>query len=525
MNKRFNITGTCIPEKHYMADTSDKIDKIIGFIEQDSYFTINRARQYGKTTTLLLLWRRLKEQYIVINTSFEGMGNEAFRSEEAFVRRFCTRVAGSLRLSGYDNGLADFWSTFYEEENLDTLKERISVFCRQTGREVLLFIDEVDKSADNQMFLNFLGILRELYLERAMGAVTFKSVILAGIYDIKNLKLKLRPEEERKYNSPWNVAVDFPIDMNLNISEICSMLQNYQEDRGTVFCIEEAARELYRYTSGYPFLVSLVCLWADERLPENMEPGERWAKEGIRVAVREILKSTNTLFDDVIKNIENHEKFKRFIEAVLLEGRQIPYKLSNPEIELGVTFGIIAEDNGICKISNMIFETYIYDHIIAGKLMEKTILSVPRSRFITEDHVLDMNGILEKFQEFMRAEYRKRNDTFLEKQGRLLFLAFLKPIINGVGHYVVEPETRNSRRMDVVVFYGKKEYILELKLWYGESRFSEGVDQLADYMDSRGQERGWLLTFCFNEGREKKAEDYTKEIQIGAGKIIYSFVV
>ena len=75
--------------------------------------------------------------------------------------------------------------------------------------EVLLFIDEVDKSSDNQMFLNFLGILRELYLERAMGTITFKSVILASVYDIKNLKLKLRPKEERKYNSPWNIAADF----------------------------------------------------------------------------------------------------------------------------------------------------------------------------------------------------------------------------------------------------------------------------------------------------------------------------
>ena len=73
LKKRFNITGTCIPKKHYMADTSQKLRQIIQLIEQDSYFTINRARQYGKTTTLLLLWQKLKEKYIVINISFEGM--------------------------------------------------------------------------------------------------------------------------------------------------------------------------------------------------------------------------------------------------------------------------------------------------------------------------------------------------------------------------------------------------------------------------------------------------------------------
>lgn len=157
MNKRFNVAGTCIPEQHYMADTKEKLDKIIRLIEQDSYFTINRARQYGKTTTLMLLWKRLKEHYIVISTSFEGMGDESFRTEDSFVRRFCMRVANALKLSGYDDELKKLWTTFSIKEDMDTLKERIVTFCGQADREVLLFIDEVDKSSDNQMFLNFLG--------------------------------------------------------------------------------------------------------------------------------------------------------------------------------------------------------------------------------------------------------------------------------------------------------------------------------------------------------------------------------
>lgn len=525
MSKRFNVTGTCIPEKHYMADTKEKLDKIIRFIEQDSYFTINRARQYGKTTTLLLLWKMLKERYIIISTSFEGMGTEAFRTEDAFVRSFCMRVSNGLKLSGYTDELKNLWETFSKEENMDTLKERIVTFCSQADREVLLFIDEVDKSSDNQMFINFLGVLRELYLERAMGTVTFKSVILASVYDIKNLKLKLRPEEERRYNSPWNIAVDFSVDMSLSIDEICSMLQEYKVERGIPFETDIVVREIYKYTSGYPFLVSLICLWMDERLPETDELPVYWSQDGVRIAVREILKGANTLFDDVVKNIENNCRFRKFVEGILLEGSQIPYKLSNPEINLGVTFGIIAEEKGICKISNVIFESYIYDHLITGKLMEKQVLQIPRNQFITGDGLLDMNIILEKFQDFMKAEYRTSDASFIEKQGRLLFLSFLKPIINGTGHYVVEPETRSNNRMDIVIFYGKKEYILELKIWHGAKRFAEGLEQLTNYMESRGQTEGWLLTFCFNENSEKKIEDYTKEINVLDGKTIYSVVV
>lgn len=56
MQKKFNVTGLCIPEKNYMVDISSKIHMIITeYIQEGKYFTINRGRQYGKTTTLYLL--------------------------------------------------------------------------------------------------------------------------------------------------------------------------------------------------------------------------------------------------------------------------------------------------------------------------------------------------------------------------------------------------------------------------------------------------------------------------------------
>lgn len=59
--KKFNTAGLCIPQYHYMADVSNKINHIIReYIEEEEYFTINRARQYGKTTILYLLQESLK---------------------------------------------------------------------------------------------------------------------------------------------------------------------------------------------------------------------------------------------------------------------------------------------------------------------------------------------------------------------------------------------------------------------------------------------------------------------------------
>ncbi len=73
MKKRFNVTGLCIPSIHYMVDTDKKIEYIIEkYVEEGAYFTINRARQYGKTTTLELLYQRLSHNNIVLDISFEG---------------------------------------------------------------------------------------------------------------------------------------------------------------------------------------------------------------------------------------------------------------------------------------------------------------------------------------------------------------------------------------------------------------------------------------------------------------------
>jgi len=36
--KEFNVTGTCIADKHYMVSIDDKIDEIIKLINKGKYF-------------------------------------------------------------------------------------------------------------------------------------------------------------------------------------------------------------------------------------------------------------------------------------------------------------------------------------------------------------------------------------------------------------------------------------------------------------------------------------------------------
>ncbi|MBU3127891.1 hypothetical protein [Clostridium tagluense] len=79
---------------------------------------------------------------------------------------------------------------------------------------------------------------------------TFKSVILVGMYDVKSLKLKLRSEDAAKYNSPWNIAVNFNVDMSFSSGEISTMLEEYSKENNLTMDIEAISEVLYFFTGG-----------------------------------------------------------------------------------------------------------------------------------------------------------------------------------------------------------------------------------------------------------------------------------
>ena len=509
--KEFNTTGLCVPRLHYMADTSGKISQIIEkYIERGAYFTINCARQYGKTTTLDLLYHRLKETYIVLDISFEA-SDDCFASIYTLALGLSGKIRDALVSNGVSGALLEHWEKPISEAlPMDDLGRRITELCRNSRREINLMADEGDNAAVNELFLLFLGLLRTKYLRKAAGRdYTFKSVVLAGVHDIKNLKKKLRPEGSQQYNSPWNIAADFDIDMGFSALEIESMLKEYEADHSTGMDSSAMAEALYAYTGGYPFLVSWLC----KRIAEGQLS---WNQKGLRAAVKALLCGTNTLFDDMIKNLENHPSFRRLVEAVLVQGEEIPFVLSNPEIARGVMYGIFQKTGRQVCISNQIFETYIYEYLISVNKTQELLLPKysDKSQYIQNGR-LDMKLVLERFSAFLKSEYRKEDGRFLERQGRLLFLCFLRPIINGTGHYAVESQTRQNTRMDIQVFYGAEEFVVELKLWHGRKKAQEGYCQLAGYLDARGLEQGYLVSFCEN----RKVPEENRELEYGGHKI------
>jgi len=492
--REFNVTGLCVSDLHYMADTSEKTAKITQLVESGKYFSINRGRQYGKTTTIALLEEELAEKYTVISISFEAVDDCMFDNPEAFCQGFLRQMEKYFEergLAGAEDWRNETVKTF------DLLDTFLSKICK--NKKFVLIIDEVDKSSNNTIFLKFLGMLRDKYLRRSrkVGA-TFQSVILAGVYDIKNLKVKMiqagthqLKDGEKRLNSPWNIAIDFEVDMSLSVKEIASMLTEYEKDHKSGMGISAVAQEIRNYTSGYPYLVSRIC----QRIENNLD--KNWTEAGVLEAVKLILRENSTLIDDLGKNILADKELSDLLYDITINGANYKFSTTDYAMGLGHTFGYIREQNGKAVIDNTIFELIIYEHFITEKQRKGIRIDRVVSDDVIKDGKFDMKLCVERFARHYYELYRESSKVFLEDECRTLFLTYLRPLINGAGFYHIESETRNAKRTDIIVDYGAEQFVVELKRWYGDLAHLDAYEQLCGYLESKNKDVGFLLTFDF----------------------------
>lgn len=514
MRRKFNDTGLCVPERHYMVDTSHKIEQIMRLVEDGEYFTINRPRQFGKTTILSRLAGALNQRgdYLALSLSFEGIDSVTYQDQRAFINVFLRLLREEFEYLALPEQIRLIDRQLPHVDNMQSLSECITSLIKSlTPRKAcVLLIDEVDKSANNQLFLDFLGMLRKKYLRRNEGKdTTFQSVILAGVHDIKTLKLKIRPDAEQRLNSPWNIAIDFTVDLSFQPDDIATMLRDYQQDKQIEMDVPAIAEKLYYYTSGYPYLVSKLCKFIDEAiLPEREHVN--WSVADVDAAFRLIARESysTTLFDSLAKNLENDQELYELVFQIVMNGKRVAFTTLNPVMHRAHLYGILSDLDGNCVVHNRIYEQKIYTYMLSKALLADMISDFPSSEFFTETG-LNVSLILQKFQTFMKEQYSHKDKKFLEREGRLLFLAFLKPIINGKGFEFKEPTVAEERRMDLVITYGNQRYVIELKRWDGDKLHQKGLQQLSDYLDIYSLKEGYLLIYDFNKGKEYKQEQIT----------------
>lgn len=499
--RKFNTTGACFPDRHYMVDLDERLAQMKELVDNENYFVLNRARQYGKTTMLKALERYLRDQYYVVSLDFQMLGTKSFEDEVIFSQSFAKIFVKRMRLNQpisteVHRVLEELLHEAYHSKLylLLDLFLKLSELCVVADKPIVLMIDEADSASNNQVFIDFLSQIRGYYLTRDEEP-TFHSVILAGVYDVKNLKRKIRSEEEHGTNSPWNIAAQYKIDLEFSKTDIEGMLVEYESEHHTGMDIGEMSGLLYDYTGGYPFLVSRLCQILDGTAVS-------WSREGFLDAERQLADEDNTLFESLINKLGMYEELYKVIERLLFNGRKISYNLDDPTLSLASMFGFIKNKDGSVTIANRIFETRLYNFYLTSDEMKQSDIyqaSVSDKNQFVLNGTLNMRLVLEKFVIHFHELYGNSSDNFKEEYGRKHFLLYLRPIINGVGNYYIEAQTRDDKRTDVVVDYRGEQYIIEMKIWRGQGYNRQGEQQLADYLDAYGKDTGYLISFNFNK--------------------------
>ena len=527
MAKVFNTYGYCDPQLHYMVDLTSRLEQIRAMVDDEKYFTINRGRQYGKTTVLTALAEYLQEEYTVVSMDFQTMSWLTFENESFFVSAFSEELLDLVLHFPEDieEKLREFAEKRAEIISLRSLFKVLRKWCMESEKRIVLLIDEVDSATNNQVFLDFLAQLRYCYLRRRK-IPTFQSVILAGVYDVRNIRRRIRPDEEHKVNSPWNIAAKFGVDMDFSEEEIAEMLKEYETDHSTGMDIEKMSGMIYDYTSGYPYLVSGFCKSIDEEIAGTKEYPDKssaWTKEGFLEALKLILSEKSPLFESLISKLDDYPELKSVVYHLLFQGQSMAYNADNMVTDMLLMFGFIKVEQGTMRIANRVFETRLYNYFLTlpevqnGEMYKAALRS--KEQFIQNGR-LDMRRILERFVVHFDEIYGDRDKKFVEEDGRRYFMLYLKPIINGIGNCYVEAQTRNQERTDLIIDYLGEQFVVELKIWRGNAYHERGEGKLKDYLDYYHVKKGYMLSFNFN----KKKEIGVKEITLG-DKVLIEAVV
>lgn len=112
-----------------------------------------------------------------------------------------------------------------------------------------------------------------------------------------------------------------------------------------------------------------------------------------------------------------------------------------------------------------------------------------------------------------------------ESAGQYLLMSYLDLFIRTLDGYSTIETPSGRGRIDVLLHYKGKKYVIELKIWRGKEYRARGKRQLVEYLKSESLSEGYMVLF---DPRDKAfrgvKENQVMEEEIGDYRIV-SFVI
>ena len=514
MRKFFNTTGLCNPKDHYMVDPFRGIyDKVYDLIEKQQYFVIHAPRQTGKTTFLHQLAHRLNREgkYLTTVCSLEGASYQSIGVEAASEALISSMyLTAKVFLTGSE--MPPNPKNFTASANL--FREYLSDWSTAQSKPIVLLIDEIDSLYDD-VLVSILRQLRDGFQTRPTGFP--QSIALVGLRDIREYKQKARGDNPSiGSGSPFNVKAKSFLLPVFSKTDVTNLLEQHTEITGQVFPAEVQAK-LYEFSGGQPWLTNAL---ANEIVSGilNDDYTKPITLDLVETAKENLIAARQTHLDSLADKLKE-DRVRKIVTAIV-GGDDLFSDDWDDNMRYCLDLGIVKAENGNITFANPIYReiiTRVLNSSLQGGFTGKEEYTAPL--FVRANGSLDMDKLLRAFQQFYRenSEHWLGRFQYKEAGHQLLLMAFLQRIVNGStsltasgGGRIEREMAVGSGRTDLAVYWKNEVHVIEMKLKRNPQALPKGRTQLKRYLDTLGQQRGYLVLFELKSSTEISWEDRIK---------------
>ena len=524
--RRFGTQGPVNPQEHYVVSRSDEIADLIERFDEGRYVVLFAPRQTGKTTFFqdalaAIVADSITEQaadYFPIQLNFDVYKNTSVTDFYGnLYHDICEEIENLFQRRG--STPPEALSRFLADTQL-TNPHAMRRFFRHldrliTPQKFVLIIDEFD-GIPQAALSDFLHTLRHIYISGKPRCP--HSVGIIGVKSISQLNYD-------RSISPFNIQDEFHLP-NFFHEQVCELLGQYTEEVGQAF-VPEVIASIHKQTAGQPVLVNRFAQILTEEL--DIPKAEPITMTHFSKAHLQLLEEDNVNFTHLLTNIRKDRRFESVLMRIMARDEGVDFNLRSEIISELATYGVIARGaDRMCEIVNPI---YLYCILQAFKpvvngLEDEYLHEDTREGFLdylTPAGQIDMESLLDNFRDFIaRAGFKilQVPDTPQESVGRHLLLAYLDQFVKLIGGFMhIEVQTGRGR-MDIIITHSQQKYIIETKIWRGDSRYQAGKKQLATYLKSEGVTEGYYIVFDHRQDPEAQVETETIE-----GLTIRSYII
>ena len=352
---KFNTTGPCFPDEHYMLPALDRLPGVRELVADGSYFVIHAPRQTGKTTALQALVREVNEkgEFAAIYCSLETIQKMMDVPETAIreIRHLVLRGAGMVR------ELAPLAAEIREaksDSGISTaIGDALQALCVKSSKPIVVFFDEADCLAGG-VLISFLRQLRDGYVNRKMMPFP-KSIALVGMLDVRDYKAQIRPDGSSLGEiSPFNIIAEDMLIPNFTESDIATLYAQHTAATGQKFA-EGVVADVWQLTRGQPWLVNAIANDCVAKI-HRYRYDETITVDDVEVAKEAIIRR-NPVHLDYLFFIANHSTVRPFLEAAL-NGSLTAEQDEERNFILLLRLGILKGSENEYEFSNEMYRTY-----------------------------------------------------------------------------------------------------------------------------------------------------------------------